>query len=359
MSHSWNGRGGGAGQFNGNDGMRQMFMADQMMFGDNGGQQRPPPGMGFGPPRGNGRSNGNQQQDGKSSRFQGQESSQQQGSYVGWGGQAIHEAAGFRVPWFGRNRNKNNNHKPRNHMGKADGKDHGGHGLSQLSGPSYVPGVRDADDAMSVEEVVQMLKRLPKGETVPEKVQRSLYHFDSRAVALLLKDLSKAGQDGRAIELFDWLRNLPERHLLRSLCDVYTYTAMISLCIYQQNIDRAMELMNEMRARNIERNVHTYTALMNVCIKCGKLTGALEMYAAMRAADCTPNVVTYNTLIDVYGKLGQWDKAVQVLRIMRAEVSLQPGVTCSCCCLHAHLLQSSAHMSGKLCTCSTACRHAA
>jgi pentatricopeptide repeat protein len=205
-------------------------------------------------------------------------------------------------------------------MAKQDGKDYGGHGLSQMSGPSYVPGVRDPEDAMSVEEVVQLLKRLPKSEPVPERAQRALYHFDSRAVALLLKDLSKAGQDGRAIELFDWLRQLPDRHLLRALCDVYTYTAMISLCIYQQNIDRAMELMNEMRARNIERNVHTYTALMNVCIKCGKLTAALEMYAAMRAADCTPNVVTFNTLIDVYGKLGQWDKAVQVLRIMRSEV---------------------------------------
>jgi pentatricopeptide repeat protein len=190
-----------------------------------------------------------------------------------------------------------------------------------MSGPSYVPGVRDPEDAMSVEEVVQLLKRLPKSEALPESAQRALYHFDSRAVALLLKDLSKAGQDGRAIELFDWVRQLPDRHLLRALCDVYTYTAMISLCIYQQNIDRAMELMNEMTARNIERNVHTYTAMMNVCIKCGKLTAALEMYAAMRAAKCTPNVVTFNTLIDVYGKLGQWDKAVQVLRIMRSEVS--------------------------------------
>ncbi len=101
-------------------------------------------------------------------------------------------------------------------------------------------------------------------------------------MALLLKDLSKAGADHRAVELFDWLRNLPDQHLLRALADVYTYTAMISLCIYQPNVDRALDLLEEMRVRGIERNVHTYTALMNVCIKCGKLSTALDIFRAMR-----------------------------------------------------------------------------
>jgi pentatricopeptide repeat protein len=122
---------------------------------------------------------------------------------------------------------------------------------------------------LSVDEAVALMKRLPRGEPLPERLLRALRHLDSRAAALLLKDLSKAGLDERAIELFDWLRALPERHVLRALCDVYTYTAMISLCIYQQNVDRAMELLAEMRARGVERNVHTYTALMNVCIKVG------------------------------------------------------------------------------------------
>jgi pentatricopeptide repeat domain-containing protein 1 len=167
---------------------------------------------------------------------------------------------------------------------------------------------------------VQFIKRLGRAEPLPERVFRALHHLDSRAVALLLKDLSKAALDGRSIELFDALRSLPERHLLRPLCDVYTYTATISLCIYQQNVERAMELLGEMRARGVERNVHTYTALMNVCIKCGKLTTALDIFHNMKTEGCTPNVVTYNTLIDVYGKLGQWDRAVNVLKLMRSEV---------------------------------------
>jgi pentatricopeptide repeat domain-containing protein 1 len=171
-----------------------------------------------------------------------------------------------------------------------------------------------------VEEIVQLLKKTPGADPCPARVFSSLHNLDSRTVALLLKDISKAGLDSRSIELFDWLRSLPERHLLRHLCDVFTYTAMISLCIYQQNVDRAMELLEEMRQRGVERNVHTYTALMNVCIKCGKLPASLDIFVTMKAEGCTPNVVTYNTLIDVYGKLGQWDRAVGVLSMMRAEV---------------------------------------
>lgn len=167
-----------------------------------------------------------------------------------------------------------------------------------------------------------LVKRLPRGDPLPERLFRALAHFDSRAIALLLKDLSKVGQDPRAVELFDWLRALPERHPLHAVCDVYTYTAVISLCIYQQNVDRAMALLEEMQARGVERNVHTFTALMNVCIKCGRLPSALDIFQAMRAEGCTPNVVTYNTLIDVYGKLGQWDRAVGVLALMRTEVKL-------------------------------------
>ena len=63
---------------------------------------------------------------------------------------------------------------------------------------------------------------------------QALCRFDSRAVSLLLKDLGKAGEGARATQLFDRLRVLEPGHVLRALCDVYTYTAAIALCIHQQ-----------------------------------------------------------------------------------------------------------------------------
>ena len=64
---------------------------------------------------------------------------------------------------------------------------------------------------------------------------------------LLPQDLSRVGADRRAVELFDQLRALPERHALRPLCDVYSFTAMVSMCIYQQDVERALELVEDMR----------------------------------------------------------------------------------------------------------------
>ena len=137
---------------------------------------------------------------------------------------------------------------------------------------------------------------------------------------------------------------------VQALLDVYTYTAVISMCIYQQDVERALGLAREMRARGIERNVHTYTALMNVCIKCGRCPLALETYHHMRADGCSPNVVTFNTLIDVHGKMGQWEQAIKVLNLMKNEVthsnrplsypSFSPVQrACACCMLCQYVQQ--------------------
>ncbi len=57
---------------------------------------------------------------------------------------------------------------------------------------------------------------------------QGLYCLDSSATAALLKELSKQGHLKRAVDIFDWLRSLPATHELSHLCDLYTYTTMIS-----------------------------------------------------------------------------------------------------------------------------------
>lgn len=78
----------------------------------------------------------------------------------------------------------------------------------------------------------------------------------------------------RAAELFDWLRGQTEGHELAHLCDVYTYTTIISQCGSHQQLRKALELVAEMRGRGISCNVHTYSALMNVCIKVRRIEGS-------------------------------------------------------------------------------------
>ena len=148
----------------------------------------------------------------------------------------------------------------------------------------------------------------------------------SGALAALLKELAKSGHGKRAMEVFDWLRGLEDGHDLVCLCDVYTYTTMISQCGSHQQLRRALELVAEMRGRGVACNVHTYSALMNVCIKANELDLALDVYRQLLSDSCTPNLVTYNTLIDVYGKTGQWEEAVKVLDALENQVTFTPCI---------------------------------
>lgn len=152
-------------------------------------------------------------------------------------------------------------------------------------------------------------------------VSNGLTYLDSSACAALFKELYRQGMSNRAIEIFDWMRTLDSSHELASLCDVYTYTTMISQCGTHQQLRRSLELVAEMRSRGIKCNVRTFTALMNVCIKANEMDLALDVYGQMIREGCTANLVTYNTLIDIYGKTGQWAKAIEVLDTLDLQVS--------------------------------------
>lgn len=165
----------------------------------------------------------------------------------------------------------------------------------------------------SVEDMLQVVRGLAPDASAIAAISQGLYYLDSGALAALLKELAKSGHGKRAMEVFDWLRGLEDGHDLVCLCDVYTYTTMISQCGSHQQLRRALELVAEMRGRGVACNVHTYSALMNVCIKANELDLALDVYRQLLSDSCTPNLVTYNTLIDVYGKTGQWEEAVKVL----------------------------------------------
>ncbi|KAJ9524102.1 hypothetical protein QJQ45_022540 [Haematococcus lacustris] len=192
-----------------------------------------------------------------------------------------------------------------------------------------------AYNEMTVEDLIRIVVKLTLQESAVEAVEQGLYFLDSSATAALLKELAKQGHLKRSVEIFDWLRSLPATHELSSLCDLYTYTTMISQCGSHQQLRRALELVAEMQGRGIDCNVHTYSALMNVCIKANELELALDVYRQMLNEGCAPNVVTYNILIDVYVKKGQWEEAVRTLdtleaQAIRAEVRTYNTVISAC-----------------------------
>lgn len=237
---------------------------------------------------------------------------------VGWGGQHISQVETLRAPGWGksvpgRGKNRNENARGGNPASKKYDKGHKkGAGSSSHRG------------AFALDDLLWRIRRLPRGARLLDVLEPGLKTLDSRAVAALLKELSKDDpQGGRAHELFDWVTSLPHDHPLSCLCDVYTYTAMISICANSKQVSKALELWDSMQARAVPKNVHTFSALMNVCIKCGEYQLALKVFQEMCKDGCVPNRVTYHTLIDVYGKTGQWREALAALEQMKTK-GVQP-----------------------------------
>lgn len=173
---------------------------------------------------------------------------------------------------------------------------------------------------LQVDDLIKMVQQLPASASVVEAITPALSYLDSRAAAALLKGLAKAGLGQRAVDIFDYLRSLPATAEHARLCDIYTYTTMISQCNTHHQLRRAMELVAEMRSRAIPLNVHTYSALLNVCLKASELELSLDVYARMLAEGVTPNLVTYNTLLDIYNKTGRWKDALEVLELLQHQV---------------------------------------
>ncbi|KAA6420971.1 MAG: hypothetical protein FRX49_09111 [Trebouxia sp. A1-2] len=213
-------------------------------------------------------------------------------------------------------------------------------------GQTWQGGMQQLPEQLTVEDLVAMVQRLPPGVSAIPTVAQGLHSLDSRACAALLKDLSKNGLPHHALTIFDWLQSLPSENELSSLCDVFTYTTVISLCGQRQELGKALTLVADMRGRGIAPNIHTYTALINTCIRSGDFSLALDVFKTLEDEGCQPNVVTYNTLIDVYGKMGCWQEAVQVLDDMTAK-RVQPEtrtyntaiIACNMCNQSAKALQ--------------------
>jgi len=187
-----------------------------------------------------------------------------------------------------------------------------GKGMGMASGGQQPP-------CVTVEQLVQAVAKLPPGETAVAAVSKGLTFLDSSAVAALLKELAKQGCLKQSVEIFDWLRSLPPTHELSRLCDLYTYTTMISQCGSHQQLSRALDLVTEMRAKGIPCNVHTYSALMNVCVKANDFQLAKDMFTRMAADGVQSNLVTFNILIDVHSKNGEWEEAVARLDDMERQ----------------------------------------
>jgi pentatricopeptide repeat protein len=78
------------------------------------------------------------------------------------------------------------------------------------------------------------------------------------------------------------------------LKNVFHYSAAISACEKGGQWEKALQLLEEMRAKDVEPNVITYNATTSACEKGGQCEKALQLLEEMRAKGVEPNVITYS-----------------------------------------------------------------
>ena len=89
--------------------------------------------------------------------------------------------------------------------------------------------------------------------------------------------------------------------------------------------ERALVLLESMRAQHIWPNVVSYSAAISACEKKGEWQQALQLLEAMHEHRVSPNDITFNSAISSCELYGQWLVAVDLLRLMPA-LQVSPDV---------------------------------
>lgn len=142
--------------------------------------------------------------------------------------------------------------------GDRGGRGYAGRGRGRR-GMGWHGGRSEDGSSAAVDALASAIRKTHPSSALSEPMLREgLSRIDSRGLSALLKELARGHQAARGSELFQWLQSLPPGDDLSRLCDVFTYTAMISLCTEPHQLQRAFNLVEEMRHKRIVLNVHTY-----------------------------------------------------------------------------------------------------
>ncbi|KAH7863417.1 hypothetical protein Vadar_017204 [Vaccinium darrowii] len=98
--------------------------------------------------------------------------------------------------------------------------------------------------------------------------------------------------------------------------DAVTYTALISAFCNVNNIDKAMQLFNDMS---------TVECSPDAIVSCALIAGLAQAGRKMIGEGLVPNVVTYGALIHAYCLVGNLDEAMKIFTKMSSSSRVPPN----------------------------------
>ncbi len=100
---------------------------------------------------------------------------------------------------------------------------------------------------------------------------------------------------------------------------IVTYSIMIRGYGVAFNIQKAVELYEEIKKNGMQPNDIIYGCLMNCAVRCSNLPLMVELFERMKENGMKPNAIIYTTLIKGFNKMKQYEKAFEIFEQLTSE----------------------------------------
>jgi len=139
-------------------------------------------------------------------------------------------------------------------------------------------------------------------------------HIHPRELKQVMKEIP--------INSHTWNQNilsLIQQNKLKPPATMIDFTIMINFFSKRKDMNKAMQIFETMKQRNVQCDVFVFTSLIDGHCKNGDINRATQMVEAMQQQGTKPNEVTFNSLIDGHFKNGDTNKATQLFKLMQQQ----------------------------------------
>lgn len=127
--------------------------------------------------------------------------------------------------------------------------------------------------------------------------------------------------------------------------DAMTYSILTKACCNIGQLDMALSLFRQLRARGLVFDEVGFNTLLLACSKVVRVAEAEEILAEMRSMGVAPTHVTTSILVKMYGKAKMLDKAIEVSRMAEEEYGVKPNLHVFTCLIQACVRNSQIRSS--------------
>lgn len=131
----------------------------------------------------------------------------------------------------------------------------------------------------------------------------------------LINTLGKSKQCDKAFEIFDEMR---ERDIP---ANIFTYSALVSACAKAKRYERAMQVFADLVDNHPEIEVDqiTYSAAISACVQGRRADKAIEIFNLMTANGVQGSTLTFNAVLNACEKCADGARAIDTFNRMRSE----------------------------------------